>query len=304
MWSLCSCNVARMHERSCINRLERHGYVSRTVTDARGAHHTWARDTGKEKILLIHGYSGTGAQQWSRTAALLADSFDVILPDLLCHGRSTPDWGHAPGTNIDAQVAHIALLLDSLHVNEPMAVVGCSYGGGVAARFAEMHPQRVKMLVIYDGLVSDYTSAQADSIARSVGGTGMLAIMGDPSVRDLRLGIRLALYRDPPMPGFILRQIYETNVVPFRPAQSTLIKDLLENEALFAGKRYDWKMPVHLIWGERDELIPNSTGRAIMQRNGIPEDHWTVIPRTGHVANLERPKAFDKVLRSVLRTQR
>lgn len=295
-----SCNVARLHERSCTNRLERNNYTAHTYTDTRGAHHVWARETGKEKILLLHGYTGSGAQQWSKTAKLLSDSFDVIMPDLLCHGKSSKDWGHTPGGNIDAQVAHVAMILDSLHINGPLPVVGSSYGGGVAARFAEVHPERVAKLVIYDGLVSDYSMAMADSIARSVGGESMLAVMGTPAVKDLRYGIRLALYRNPPLPGFILKQVYNANVKPFRPAQVTLIKDLMEHEERFATKRYTWPMPVYLIWGERDELIPNATGRAIMRRNGIPEDHWVTIPRTGHVANLERPKAFDHVLRKIL----
>lgn len=271
--------------------------------DARGPHHVWARETGKPKVLLVHGYTGSGSQQWSKTAKLLSADHDVIMPDLLCHGRSTKDWGNAPGGNIDAQVAHLVLMLDSLGETGPMDVVGSSYGGGVAARFAELHPQRVKKLVLYDGLVSDYTGTMADSIARSVGAEGMLAVMGTPSAKDLRYGIRLSLHRNPPLPGFILRQIYEENVKDHRPAQMTLIKDLLDHEALFATKRYDWKMPVYLIWGEQDELIPNSTGRAIMLHNGIPEDHWTTIPRTGHVANLERPKAFDQALRKFLSEQ-
>jgi pimeloyl-ACP methyl ester carboxylesterase len=140
----------------------------------------------------------------------------------------------------------------------------------------------------------------ADSIARSVGAPSMLAIMGTPGVKDLRYGIKLALYRNPPVPGFALRQVYKVNVEPFRPDQVTLIKDLMEHEAHFANKTYAWSMPVYLIWGERDELIPNATGRAIMLRNGLPEDHWTTIPRTGHVANLERPKAFNLALRKIL----
>ena len=298
--TLLSCNVARVYERQSTNRLARNGYAEHSFTDARGLHHVWARETGKKKILLIHGYTGSGAQQWSKTAALLSDDHDAILPDLLCHGKSSTDWGHVSGTNIDAQVAHVILILDSLGVREPIPLMGSSYGGGVAARLAELHPSRVTKLVLYDALVSDYTAVLADSIAKSVGAPGMLAIMGTPTAKDLRFGIKLALYRNPPVPGFVLRQVYERNVKPFRPAQVTLIKDLMANEPYFSTKQYDWSMPVYLLWGERDELIPNSTGRAIMQRNAIPADHWITIPKTGHVANLERPKAFDKALRSIL----
>lgn len=295
-----SCNLARMHTRACEKRLERTGYERRTFGDANGQHFTWYRDTGKEKLLLIHGYTGTGELQWSKTARLLRDRYDLILPDLLSHGQSAMWDTTQHGRSMDAQVAHVLLLLDSLGVTAPISVVGNSYGGGVAARLAELRPDRVKKLVIYDGLVSDYSAALADSIARNVGGSGMLSIMRTPTPEDLRFGIRLSLYRDPPLPRFALKQVFREYVEPYRPAQITLIKDLMDNEALFIHHRYDWHMPVYLIWGERDELIPNATGRAVLWRNGIAEDHWTTIPRTGHVANIERPRAFDRALREVL----
>lgn len=302
---LVACNVAKIHNRKCEKRLLREDFEPRTFTAADGAHFSWYRDTGKEKILLLHGYTGSGMLQWSRTAQLLGDDYDPIMPDLLCHGRSTTYWradtSSFPGTSMDVQVEHVVLLLDSLGVREPIAVVGNSYGGGVAAHLAERHPDRIKKLVIYDGLVSDYNLCIADSCAKAVGGAGILAVMSTPTHKDLRMGITLALYKPPPvMPGLMLRQIYEENVQPYRAAQITLIKDLMANEAHFAERHYTWTMPVYVIWGERDRLIPNSVGRAMMQRHGLPDSHWVTIPRTGHVPNMERPKEFDKVLREIL----
>lgn len=299
-----SCNLARHHVRACDRKLDRQGYAPHSFEDADGAHFTWYRDTGRPKLLVLHGYSGTGATQWHRTAKLLGEEYDLIMPDLLCHGRSTKHWRTDTtlydGSSMAKQVAHVTLLLDSLGVKGPVIVVGNSYGGGVAAHFAERHPERVSKLVLYDALASDYSSAMADSIARSVGAKGMFAVMGAPSPEDLRYSIRLALYRDPPLPRFALEQIFNETVKPYRAAQATLIRDLMANEDQFRTKRYTWPMPVYIIWGERDELLPNSMGRAILQRNGIPEDHWSTVPRTGHVANIERPRAFDEALRAVL----
>ncbi len=295
-----SCNLARMHARKCENHLERNCYQAISAGTETEPRFAWHRDTGKEKLLLLHGYSGTGSLQWSRTVRLLRDDYDCIVPDLLSHGRSAKwDTTHH-GLSLDDQAAHVIAILDSLGIRQPIAVVGNSYGGGVAARLAERYPQRVKKLVIYDGLVSDYSRELADSIARAHGAPGMLAVMRTPSAKDLRFGIRLSLYRDPPLPGFVLKQIYREFAEPYRPAQITLLQDLMAHEADLVGKRYDWRMPVYLIWGERDELIPNSTGLAILHRNGLPDDHWYVIPRTGHVANVERPKEFVRVLEEIL----
>lgn len=296
---LSGCNLARMHGRKSDNRLKRNGYAESAIEQS-GSRFTWHRDTGKPQLLLLHGYTGTGALQWSKTAKLLRKDYDCIMPDLLSHGRSMKWDTTRAGLSLDDQAAHVIAILDGLGVKHPIPVVGNSYGGGVAARLAELHPERISKLVIYDGLVSDYSAALADSIARAHGAPSMLAVMRTPSPSDLRFGIRLSLYRDPPLPGFILNQIYREFAEPYRAAQITLLKDLLAHEDRFINKRYDWKMPVYLIWGERDELIPNATGRAVMARNGIPEEHWIEIPRTGHVANIERPREFVRVLKQRL----
>ncbi|HRH37888.1 MAG TPA: alpha/beta fold hydrolase, partial [Flavobacteriales bacterium] len=140
---IASCNLARMHGRACEHRLEHRGYSARSFANVTGTHFTWSRDTGKPKLLLIHGYTGTGALQWNKTAKLLRKDYDCILPDLLSHGRSAKWDTTRSGQSLDDQVAHVLLLLDSIGVKEPIAVVGNSYGGGVAGRFAELHPERV-----------------------------------------------------------------------------------------------------------------------------------------------------------------
>jgi len=296
---LSGCNLARMHGHKSDNRLKRNDYAANTLEQS-GPRFTWHRDTGKPKLLLLHGYTGTGSLQWSKTAKLLRKDYDCIMPDTLSHGRSMKWDTTRAGLSLDDQAAHVMAMLDGLGVKQPVPVVGNSYGGGVAARLAELHPERISKLVIYDGLVSDYSAALADSIARAHGAPSMLAVMRTPTPKDLRFGIRLSLYRDPPLPSFILNQIYREFAEPYRAAQITLLKDLLAHEEQFNHKRYDWKMPVYLIWGERDELIPNATGRAVMARNGIPEEHWIIIPRTGHVANIERPREFVRVLKQRL----
>ncbi|MFN3876618.1 MAG: hypothetical protein ACK4L7_11990, partial [Flavobacteriales bacterium] len=85
--ALPACNLARMHRSACEQRLLRAGYAPRAfaISGAQAAddqvRFAWHRDTGKPKLLLLHGYSGTGALQWSRTAELLREH-DCIMPDL------------------------------------------------------------------------------------------------------------------------------------------------------------------------------------------------------------------------------
>jgi pimeloyl-ACP methyl ester carboxylesterase len=78
------------------------------------------------------------------------------------------------------------------------------------------------------------------------------------------------------------------------------LDDLVLNEAIYGSKQFNWTMPAYFIWGERDDLIPNSVGLTMMARNGVAMDHWYIVPKTGHVPCLEHPKGFAGVLRVVL----
>jgi pimeloyl-ACP methyl ester carboxylesterase len=60
-------------------------------------------------------------------------------------------------------------------------------------------------------------------------------------------------------------------------------------------------MPVYVIWGEKDGLIPISTGFGIVRRSNVPADHWIVIPDCGHIANREKPEEFESILLRILK---
>ncbi len=40
-----------------------------------------------DPLLMLHGFTGCGAN-WREVAGLLADTFTVVMPDLLGHGNS------------------------------------------------------------------------------------------------------------------------------------------------------------------------------------------------------------------------
>lgn len=302
MLVLVGCNTMKGKARADEKLLRKEGYRAYTFMQADGPHYTWARDTGKPKVLMLHGYPGSGAMQWAHTAHLLADTVDAIIPDLLCHGNSTDQWrlnSADSSTNMEAQVRHVVGLLDSLGVQQVVAV-GNSYGGGVAAWLAERHPGRVSRLVISDGLVSDYPMALADSIARTRGEPSMRAVMGFRDHHDVSTIVHIALFHKVPVPGPLTKEYYDLWVKPHQPAQTELLNDLIANEPLFVTHRFEWPMPVYFIWGERDDLIPNAVGLAQMRRNAVPADHWYTVKGGGHVPMLEKPHNFEQVLRAVL----
>ncbi len=102
---------------------------------------------GPVRMLAIHGLTGHG-KRWQPLASQHLAEISVAAPDLIGHGRSS--WA-APWT-IDANVAALAALLDH-QADDPVVVVGHSFGGAVALHLAAARPDRVGALVLLDPAV-------------------------------------------------------------------------------------------------------------------------------------------------------
>lgn len=298
--ALASCNAVKYLDRKNTKVFRKNGMEERTFTDSAGPHSTWAsaglKSNVKPKLLLVHGITSSNAM-WAGNLATLHEHFDLIVPDLIGHGRSTDKW---TGHSVHQQAAHLALILDSLGVTGPVFVVGNSYGGAMAANFAELYPERVRALVIYDGPANTYTRASADSAAQAVGAKDILDFFDRRSPEDIQRNINMVLYKPRHIPRFALKQMLKAGAAR-EPVYHALLEDLLAREQEFTDKRYMWTMPVYVLWGEGDRLIPPHVGQGIARTNGLPADHLIMIPKAGHVANIEQPEVFEGHLLRILK---
>ena len=103
--------------------------------------------TRPPQILAVHGLTGHG-RRWQTLATRHLPEFAIIAPDLIGHGRSS--W--AAPWNIDANVGALAALLEA-DADDPVVVVGHSFGGAVALNLAAARPDLVAALVLLDPAV-------------------------------------------------------------------------------------------------------------------------------------------------------
>ncbi len=99
---------------------------------------------GGPTVVLIHGFSDDGAC-WPRLVADLAAEYDLVLPDVRGHGRSsrvTPQA--APDLAGD-----ILTLLTALGLERPV-LLGHSMGASIAAEVAVRAPDLVRALILED----------------------------------------------------------------------------------------------------------------------------------------------------------
>ena len=101
---------------------------------------------GAEPVLLVHGLSRQGAQDWAQAIPGLAANYEVFTLDL-------PGFGASGKGNHLYSPANYARVLDAVfggRIKRPVNLVGHSMGGVVALAYAAAYPGRVKRLVLVD----------------------------------------------------------------------------------------------------------------------------------------------------------
>lgn len=112
-----------------------------------------------DPLLLLHGYGGC-SQDWVKLAAEWAPHFQLIIPDMRLHGRSS---NPAKVFRHDDSAADMLALLDHLGIST-FKGLGISGGGNVLLHLATLQPDRVKAMVLVSA--TSYFPAQARSIMR------------------------------------------------------------------------------------------------------------------------------------------
>jgi pimeloyl-ACP methyl ester carboxylesterase len=168
-----------------------------------------------ETVLALHSSAGSGAQ-WRALAEMLPAAFRVLAPDLYGYGDAGA-WPGAAPLRLADEAALATAVLD--RGDEPIHLVGHSYGGAVALRLAVERPDRLLSLTLIEpvafhllrdgprespnhGLlreIEDIAGAVAAAAGRGDGSAGMAAFVdywnGAGAWRRMKPELRSALAR-------------------------------------------------------------------------------------------------------------
>lgn len=114
-------------------------------------------------VVALHCSAGTKGQ-WARLQEYLDDRFHVVAPDLYGHGGTDPWAGNSENTLADEATLVAALMSLS---DEPVHLIGHSYGGAVALRVAQQWPGRLRSLTLIEP-VAFYLLRGIDPRARAL----------------------------------------------------------------------------------------------------------------------------------------
>jgi pimeloyl-ACP methyl ester carboxylesterase len=215
-------------------------------------------------LLLIHGL-GARSEDWTPQMPTYAkNGFRVYAVDLLGCGRTDrPEIAYTVGQQVDL----IQEFLTSVHV-EKSDVVGWSMGGWVALEFALQHPDRVNRLVAMDSAGLKFETKLTPDI------------LEPNNVHELERLEAVLMAGHYYIPGFVQRDLLRT-MQSNRAVVHRTLESLLREEGGFAARLSQSKMPVLLVWGQQDELIPPSVGKQMHQ--AIPESVLQLYAGCGHM---------------------
>jgi pimeloyl-ACP methyl ester carboxylesterase len=228
---------------------------------------------GGRPLLFLHGAWGL-LSEWQPDGSLarLAEHHLVLTP-------RHPGFDGATGIeNLDDSL-DLALyyldFLDELLIDSPY-VVGQGLGAMIAAEMAALAPQRIAKLVLAapyglwleDTPLADIFALQPDELEAYLWHESEVSMPsdGDPeAVHQRSQNLAAAAKFLGPLPEKGLRKRLHRLVAP------TL-----------------------LIWGQRDRIIPPIYGQAFHER--IAHSRVEIIPDAGHLAHLEQPDAFARMV--------
>ncbi|MBO1755046.1 alpha/beta fold hydrolase [Allobranchiibius sp. CTAmp26] len=216
-------------------------------------------------FLLLHG--GGGPMTMTGFAHLLAERTHarVLLP-------THPGFAGTARSESLASTRDLALAYVELIEERDLAdltLIGNSFGGWLAAEIALLHSPRVSGVVIVDG----------------VG----LQVTGHPptDVRGLTPDALAALSFHDPAKSPAARAAGSAGPSPDVQALVAYAGATMTDPTL-ESRLADIDLPVHVLWGESDGIVDVDYGKAYAA--AIPGSTFTLLPRTGHLPQVETPE--------------
>lgn len=249
---------------------------------AQGTRLAYVLSGSGDPVVLLHGFS-FDLRMWDDQVEALAPRFTVIRYDLRGFGDSSP------GSTRYTHAGDLEAVLDHLGV-ERAALVGFSLGGGAAINFAITRPGRVSALAVVNPSLGGFKWS-TEFVAAQSAIRGTARSEGIDAARELWLGLPMfaPALRNPLSAGPITAIVGEYSGwhwanpdlgIPFDPPAIERLGSI--------------RAPTLVIVGEKDSADFHGIASAL--EAGIRGARKVVMPGVGHMANLEAPEGFNRVL--------
>ena len=251
-------------------------------------------------VILLHGF-GASAYSWRFLGPALAADHRVFTLDLKGYGLSAkPEDGKYAISDQADMVAEFIRTRD-LH---DLVVIGHSMGGGVALmtyfKVAGDEPARIKKLVLIDSAGYPQKMPWFIWLAKapllgSVGGK-----LVSPRFAAAQVLRKCYYNKDKITDKQIDTYAYYSSLPGAREAVVATAQQIEPEDIDTIIARYQTiKVPVLIIWGAEDEVVPVDVGRKF--KRDIPDSQLVILPKCGHIPQEEEPGVTIRTVAAFLR---
>lgn len=246
----------------------------------------YERSGSGRPVLLLHGL-GSSAQDWENQIPALAPNFEVIVPDLRGHGRTSKPAGPY---SIRQFASDVATFLDELDVG-PVRLVGISLGGMVGFQIVADRPDLVSRLVAINALPAFETVRVSQKIQLAI----RKVITRWLSMEKIGEILSNRLFPDEEMAEQRAKMV-ERWARNDKPAYRETFHAILEWDGV-AGEMSTTMVPITVISSDLDYVGPKDKEPYI---EAMPTAEMVVMHDAHHAVPMEWPERFNVVLEKAL----
>ena len=237
-----------------------------------------------QPMLLLHAFP-LNADMWRPQLERAPSGWRLIAPDFRGFGRTSID---SEDVGMDDYAGDILMLIDDLGLERPV-IGGLSFGGYVAFALFRRAPERIGGLVLAD------TRSTADTEEGLAARRMLLEAVrreGVATVPDRQIPKVLGATTRRERPDVVaeVRRLIEGNGAA--GVEAALVALMRRPDS--TGDLSRIEVPTLIIVGEEDEITPVADAAAM--HRAIGGSSVVVLPRVGHLSNLEAPDAFSTTI--------
>jgi pimeloyl-ACP methyl ester carboxylesterase len=228
-------------------------------------------------LVMLHGATSIGREDFAAQVPLFSKAFQLILPDARGHGHTRWDAGN--GFRYDWLVEDVAAFVGALEL-DTFHLLGFSMGAMTALQFAAAYPTRLRTLVVVG--ITTQREPRA-SVARR---------LMDPRRADV----------DDPDWAVVLARRHDAGqgVGAWRTLLPAIAADVAVQPLLTPAELHAVDAPTMIVCGDRDPFVP--VGHAWQVQRQLPDARLFVVPGAGHEVMVQRPALFNEALAGFYRS--
>ncbi len=226
---------------------------------------------GKPILVLLNGLTYRLGCWDAFVRALDGDGYGILRYDMVGMGQTL--LKEAPLVRpipFDEQIVDLKNLLEALNINEPVHLIGLSYGGGVAIKFSADYPELVASAVLMAPYIAPLES-QDNWIRLQIQQTRLLNPANPASFEDLYdYFLRIIVFSTYPIAEPIVLE---------NPFKLEATYRLAQGARTFDAAKFIDEMPpgkLHLVVARNDQYV----------ENGIHDDYWEKLDPSARVSRL------------------